>query len=219
MDQKQHGSRSGRSTLSQLLQHQDEIINALENGDNIDSIYLDFCKAYDKVDHGILMHKLRALGITGKLGRWVLAFITERKQIVLVKGMASEESIMKSGIPQGSVLGPLLFLVFIGDLYENVTASLLIYVDDSKVKQAVKNEDEVETLKDNLDKIYKWEQENNMKFNRGKCQVLRYCTNNEIKENTNYFTGNMEEVIEQVNTVKDLAVILTDLKTKLTKSA
>ena len=211
--------RSGRSTLSQLLQHQDEILNALENWDNIDSIYLDFCKAYDKVNHGILMHKLRALGITGKLGRWVLAFITERKQIVLVKGMASEESIMKSGIPQGSVLGPLLFLVFIGDLYENVTASLLIYVDDSKVKEAVKNEDEVETLQDNLDKIYKWEQENNMKFNRGKCQVLRYCTNNEIKENTNYFTGNMEEVIEQVNTVKDLAVILTDLKTKLTKSA
>ena len=69
MDQKQHGSRSGRSTLSQLLQHQDEIINALENGDNIDSIYLDFSKAYDKVDHGILMPKLRAPGITGKLGR------------------------------------------------------------------------------------------------------------------------------------------------------
>ena len=87
---------------------------------------------------------------------------------------------------------------------------VLIYVDDSKVKQAVNNEDEVETLQDNLDKIYKWEQENNMKFNGGKFQVLRYGPNNELKENTNYFTGNMEDIIEQVNAVKDLGVILSD---------
>ena len=210
MDPKQHGSRSGRSTLSQLLQHQDEIIDALENGDNIDSIYLDFSKAYDKVDHGILLHKLKSLGITGKLGRWIMMFISGRRQVVLVKGRASKSSVLISGVPQGSVLGPLLFLVFIGDLADGVEASVLIYVDDSKVKKAVKNENEVEALQIELDKIYKWEENNNMKFNGGKFQILRYGQNKELKEDTVYFTSDMENVIEQVSTTKDLGITMTD---------
>ena len=120
------------------------------------------------------------------------------------------ESILKSGVPQGSVLGPLLFLIFISDLSDGVEASVLIYVDDSKVKKSVNDEESVEDLQENPDKIYHWEFENNMKFNGGKFQVLRYGPNNILKENTSYFTGNMEDVIEQVNQVKDLGVILSD---------
>ena len=156
------------------------------------------------------MHKLRALGITGKLGRWILVFIRNRRQVVMVRGRSSMESILKSGVPQGSVMGPLLFLIFISDLGEGVDASVLIYIDDSKVKKAVKNEESVEDLQENLDKIYNWEQQNNMKFNGGKFQVLRYGPNKLLKENTSYFTGNMEDVIDQVNNVKDLGVILSD---------
>ena len=210
LDPRQHGSRSGHSTLSQLLQHQDEILQALENGDNIDSVYLDFSKAYDKVDHGILIHKLRKLGITGKLGRWILGFLSGRRQEVLVRGHKSRSSILISGVPQGSVLGPLLFLIFIGDISEGVTASTLVYVDDSKVKDKVNNEEEVEKLQDNLNTIYEWERNNNMKFNGGKFQVVRYGRNIDLKEDTLYFTGDMTEVIEQVETVKDLGVMLTD---------
>ena len=83
MDNCQHGSRKGRSTLSQLLEHHNEIIEMLENGENIDSIYLDFSKAFDKCDIGILMHKLKALGIKGRLGRWLYNFLSQRKQQVV----------------------------------------------------------------------------------------------------------------------------------------
>ena len=86
LDPKQHGSRSRRSTLSQFLVHQEEILLALENVENIDAIYLDFLKAFDKMDFGIILHNARQIGITGKLGRFIHNFLTERKQEVLVKG-------------------------------------------------------------------------------------------------------------------------------------
>ena len=107
LDPRQHGSRAQRSTLSQLLQQQDEILKALESGENIDCVYLDFAKAYDKVDHGILLHKLKALGISGHIGRWLMNFHSGRMQEVLVKGRKSQVFIFVSGVPQGSVLGPI----------------------------------------------------------------------------------------------------------------
>ena len=86
LDPRQHGSRARRSTLSQLLQHQDDIINALENGANLDRIYLDVAKACDKVDHGILLGKLKKLGISVTVGRWIMNFLTGRQQYVMAKG-------------------------------------------------------------------------------------------------------------------------------------
>ena len=78
LDPRQHGSRAVRSTLLQLLHHHDDILKALESGVNLDCIYLDFAKAYDKVDHGILLNKLKLLGITGSLGRWIMNFLQDR---------------------------------------------------------------------------------------------------------------------------------------------
>ena len=196
--------------MSQLLQHQDEILQALEEGSNIDCIYLDFAKAYDKVDHGILIHKLKSLGIGGKIGKWILCFLAERKQQVLIRGRKSNISTLISGVPQGSVLGPLLFLIFIGDLSEGVSSSILVYVDDSKSKQKVNTPEDVEVHQENLNKIYQWEQDNNMEFNGGKFLVLRYGKNKELKENTLYFTRDMDQVIEQVNTWRDLGITMSD---------
>ena len=124
-DLRQHGSRARRSTLSQLLQYQDDILKALYDDKNLDSVYIDFAKAYDKVDHGILLPKIKAIGITRKIGRWIMNFLTGREQEVLVRGRTSRIFLLVSGVPQGSVLGPLLFLIFIGDISEGVSAVIL----------------------------------------------------------------------------------------------
>lgn len=113
---KQHDFRKGRSCLSKLLAHQDWVLNKLAERKNVDVVFLDFAKAFDKVDHGILLHKVKALGITGKIGKWVHAFLTNRLQAVAVDGYTSEKIPVVSGVPQGSVLGPLLFLIHMGDI-------------------------------------------------------------------------------------------------------
>ena len=210
MDKCQHGSRRGRSTLSQLLEHHDEIIRMLENGENVDSVYLDFSKAFDKCDIGILMYKLKALSVTGKLLRWIHSFLSNRKQQVVVDGKSSKITDVKSGVPQGTVLGPLLFLIYIHDIGNNISAIKKVYVDDTKVKKGVKTEDDVEILQADLDKIYQWAKDNNMTFNGKKFQVMRYGQNEELKNNTLYLTEDANEVIERFETVKDLGVIMSE---------
>ena len=99
-----------------------------------DTVYLDFNKAFDKCDHGVLLHKIKRLKIKGKLGRWIKNFLTERQQ-VLVDKVKSKFSKPVSRIPQGSVLGAILFLIYISDIGQDLTASTLVYVDDTKVNQ------------------------------------------------------------------------------------
>ena len=210
MDSNQHGSRTGRSTLSQLLQHQDEVIKALEEGFNLDTVYTDFAKAFDKCDFGILLLKLKKMGIKGKLGRWIQSFLNQRQQKVMINKIKSSGSKLKSGIPQGSVLGPILFLIYICDIGKDLIASTLVYVDDTKVKQRIKTEHDVEKLQEELSKLENWSKTNNMEFNKKKFQVVRYGLDEELKNNTTYFAGNYDEVIERFSSVRDLGIQLTD---------
>ena len=115
-----------------------------------------------------------------------------------------------SGAVQGSVLGPVLFLIFIGDLTKNLTASTKLFVDDAKVKKQILNEEDVENLQNNLDTLYTWEKTNKMKLNGEKFQLLRYGPNEEIKRDTLYFTSDMNEVISQFSSLRDLGIIMSD---------
>ena len=123
----QHGFRIGHSYLSKLLPHYDTILFSLESGGNVDAVYNDFAKAFDKVYFDILLEKISKLGIGGKLSRWLHSFLTGRSQRVLVNGILSAPSSELSGVPQGSVLGPLLFLILIGDIDDGLLTSVLFH--------------------------------------------------------------------------------------------
>ena len=116
----QHGFHLGRSCLSQLIAHYDHILELLANGVNVDVVYIHFAKAFDKVDFMVTLKKLKGLGISGKVGKWIHSFLTYRSQVVLVQNARSQPMAVKSGVPQGSVLGPLLFLVLIGEIDQGI---------------------------------------------------------------------------------------------------
>ena len=120
LNKNQHEFRKGRSCLTQLLAHHDNVLNLLEQGYNVDVVYLDFEKAFDKVDHNILLQKLKNENIDGKTLQWIKCFLEDRTQRVVVNGILSNPQRVLSGVPQGSVLGPLLFLTLIGDIDEEV---------------------------------------------------------------------------------------------------
>ena len=136
----QHGFRIGRSCLTQLLSHFDKILTKLESRSDVHVIYLDFSKAFDKVDHSIILEKLRIMGIKGNLLEWLRSFLCKRYQSVMVDGCLSEPSIVKSGVPQGSVLGPLLFLILISDIDKDLLHSFLSsFADDTRAGSEIKS--------------------------------------------------------------------------------
>ena len=205
----QHGFHQGRSCLSQLMAHFDNITQLLEKGENVDVIYLDFAKAFDKIDFLSTMRKLNHMGISGKLGKWIYSFLTNRKQAVLVNGTRGSLFDVKSGVPQGSVIGPLLFLVLISDIdKETLSTFLSSFADDTRVAKGITSDDDVEALQSDRKTIYKWAQENNMEFNSPKFECLRYGANSDIKERTNY-TSSSGDKIEVSEHVKDLGVLMS----------
>lgn len=208
MNVNQHGFRNGRSCLSQLLAHYDFILHKLESGHNVDVIYLDFAKAFDKVDHGVLLHKLRCLGIKGKLGEWIYSFLTNRSQHVTANRSRSSRSMVTSGVPQGSVLGPLLFLVHIFDIDEHALhAFMSSFADDTRAAGAIANIEDHNKLQHDLDSVYTWSANNNMKFNNDKFEHMTYGYNECLKSIP--YTAADGKNIPTANKVKDLGIYMS----------
>lgn len=206
----QHGFISGRSTLSQLLQQVEQMIRSWEEGKSTDTIYLDFAKAFDKVDHNILCHKIKRLGITGKVGVWIREFLVGRSQQVSANGALSSPSPVISGVPQGTVLGPVLFILMIEDLDSDLIHSIASkYADDTRVTARVSNQDEAECFQAELDdKIYPWGPANNMLLNGDKFEHLHIGNNlHQIRPKYKDPVGN---IIEEKEHIKDLGVIVSN---------
>ena len=205
----QHGFRTGRSCLSQLLAHFDAITTFLEKGSNVDVIYLDFSKAFDKVDHKILLCKLKNLGINPTVLEWIKSFLTGRIQVVTVNGMKSYPAEVISGVPQGSVLGPLLFILMIGDIDDDIKWSLLsCFADDTRLVKEITNLTDTFKLQSDLNSVYQWTINNNMQLNGAKFEHLCYGKNEELKMLSTYLSSDVKKISTK-KTVKDLGIIMS----------
>ena len=129
----QHGFVNNRSCLTNLLVLMEEVTNYIDSGYPVDIIYLDFQKAFDKVPHSRLLMKLAAHGINGNVLKWIEGWLCGRKQRVALNGQVSEWKDILSGVPQGSVLGPILFVIYINDIDECVNGRILKFADDTKI--------------------------------------------------------------------------------------
>ena len=133
----QHGFRNRHSCLTNLLDFLHDIYEMYEEGRAVDIIYLDFQKAFDKVPHRKLLNKVESHGISGHIHRWILDWLSDHKQRVVFNGKFSHWRNVSSGVPQGSVLGTILFLIYINDLDEDVKCKISKFADDAKIANRV----------------------------------------------------------------------------------
>lgn len=169
----QYGFIAGRSCITQLLEVLDEWTAILDGGGSLDAVYMDFMKAFDTVPHERLLSKLQSYGIKGKLHAWMRNFLIGRKQRVLVNGAASEWADVRSGIPQGSILGPILFVIFINDIPDVVDCGIRLFADDTKAFKQIHTTDDCKKLQHNINSLQDWAEKWNMKFHPEKCKILR----------------------------------------------
>ena len=208
----QHGFRAGRSCLTNLLDTLEQWTEIIDEGDSIDVAYLDFRKAFDLVSHEHLIYKLSKYGIKGQILNWIKDFLKDRTQRVVIRGTASSPRKVTSGVPQGSVLGPILFLIFINDLPIELLTKLSLFADDSKLfarilsnKRKLRNADGRKALQEDLDRVVEWAKRWKMEFNVEKCKVMHLGHNN---PRNSYRMG--DTVLEATEEEKDLGVLIDD---------
>ena len=151
-----HGFRPSRSCATQLLQLVHEWSQALDKLKSVDAEFLDFAKAFDKVSHAHLLYKLECYGIQGQILSWLRDFLTSRKQRVVLEGQASDRLSVTSGEPQGSILGPLLFLAYINDLRYSVTCNSDLFADDTVLHRLIESRSDCDLLQEDLSSASEW---------------------------------------------------------------
>jgi len=203
----QYGFRPGRSCQLQLLEVLEQWYQALDDGKRVDVNFLDFAKAFDSVPHQRLDLKIKSYGINGKIAKWISAFLSNRRQAVVINGIASDWTEVLSGVPQGSVLGPTLFLLYVNDLPSTIKNIARLFADDTKVSMVYLRDEECMSLQEDLISLEDWANQWQLRFHPSKCKTMhigkppgsfRYVMHDSEKE------VSLAEVEEE----KDLGVVL-----------
>jgi len=205
----QHGFMPGRSCATNLVEFLDFVTKAVDDGKAVDIFYLDFAKAFDKVPRQRLIRKLRAKGVSEEMVKWIEQWLTGRTQKVSVQGEYSETCDVDSGVPQGTVLGPILFSVFIDDLEveavkRKLDVLIIKFADDTKGAKIIMGPEDCEKLQQALDCMCDWADKWGMAFNFAKCKVMHVGKNN---PNHEYFMRGVK--IGTTEEERDIGVVIT----------
>ncbi len=209
----QHGFVQGRSTVTNLTSICQFISESLDSGFQTDVVYTDFSKAFDRIDHGILQNKLFNSDLSDNMCSIICSYISGRSCFVECRGFRSLPFIATSGVPQGSVLGPLIFNIFINDIVKDIKSSALLYADDLKLYRRIICYQDCIELQSDLDKISIWCKSNYLSLNLEKCYILSYSLAKQIID-YKYRIDNV--LLSRPSHVKDLGVVFD---TKLSFSA
>ena len=216
LDLRQHGFINEKSCTTQLVPFTYDLAFNLNNRSKSDIIYFDFAKAFDSVSHDLILEKLKnEFRINGLMLRFIKSYLQGRQQQVVVGGVKSDILPVKSGVPQGSILGPLLFVIFINDMFECVSegTNIALYADDTKIWREINYSSDHFILQDDIDKLYNWSLANKMKFHPSKCKALSVTYQRNILHNLpftifNYKLGSV--YIDYVASQVDLGVIVNN---------
>ena len=200
----QHGFIGKRSCLTNLLEYLEDITSINDQGHPIDVQYMDCEKAFDRVPHQRLLLKLESVGIRGDLLKWIESFLSNRHHRVCIRGTTSTWKPVHSGVPQGSVLGPLLFLVYINDLTKDLESSASLFADDAKIYRAIKSQEDYEALERDMVRIENWSKTWLLSFNVNKCKTMHIGYNN-VKQDYN-LNG---RTLAKTEAEKDLGVLVS----------
>ena len=199
-----HGFRSGYSCETQLAVTLHDLVTSFDKGKQTDVIILDFSKAFDTVPHKKLLHKLQEYGISGPLHQWLTNFLTKREMRVVVDGVQSDSVYVDSGVPQGTVLGPILFLCHINDLPNSVQSQVRLFADDCLLYRNINTPQDSEILQSDLKQLEQWATRWGMTFNAKKCYVMS------VKQKYSHFYHLDNTILETVHQNPYLGVLLSD---------
>eukprot|EP00057_Strongylocentrotus_purpuratus_P004120 XP_003728072.1 PREDICTED: RNA-directed DNA polymerase from mobile element jockey-like [Strongylocentrotus purpuratus] len=203
----QHGFQKKCSCVTQLLECLYDWTKAYDEAKGMDVIYLDFRKAFDTVPHRRLLYKLKHNGIRGHILNWIEGFLTGRRQRVVLRNGTSRWRSVTSGVPQGSILGPLLFLIFVNDIPDMVLTTAKMFADDTKIYRQITSKDDCDILQRDLNALAAWSKLWLLEFNAEKCVVLR------IRAAINYNYSINGVHLQEVTNQKDLGVIISNTLT------
>lgn len=201
----QHGFIKGKSTSTNLLEFTSHVISQMELGYQIDSVYTDFSKAFDKVSHQIMTYKLHRYGFEPNLVKWINSYLSDRFQIIKMDSYLSKRFPVLSGVPQGSHLGPLLFAVLINDIVNVIKSNVLLYADDMKIYRDISSTSDCLVLQSDMDRISEWCVLNKISLNIAKCKVISFCRKKTTLNHHYVIDGS---ILERVEKMLDLGVLL-----------
>lgn len=202
----QHGFVKNRSVSSNLVEFTNIAIPHIEKGFQVDTIFTDFTKAFDRVNIKVIVQKLKELGVHSAILLWIESFLTNRKQYVKINESKSRSFLVKSGVPQGSHIGPLLFVLFINDVSSIFKfAECRMYADDLKIFAIIKNQHDQSRFQADINIFSEWCNNSGLILNAGKCKSMTFSRSRNCLPSSYFISHN---VLEKVTIFKDLGVVL-----------